>query len=460
MKNEQQPPLQLKFLGGAGTVTGSKILVKTDNHQVLIDCGLFQGLKELRLLNWRKPPLDVAKLDAVILTHGHLDHCGYLPVLVKYGFKGPIYATKPTRDVTGIILRDSAKIQEEDAQEANRYGYSRHHPAKPLYNERDVERTLPLFETHPQDKWIELNEEMKFCFRNSGHILGSSIVEFECLGRKFVFSGDLGRRHPLLMHPPALLPTADYIILESTYGDKLHSETSPYQEIAEIVNHTFSKGGILVIPSFAVERAQELLLILNTLRQEKSIPPMPIYLDSPMGINVTELYLNYTDWHSLSPAECRTMMHDVHIIRDFELSLHVLDNINPKIIIAGSGMVTGGRVLYYLEKLLGDKKNTVLLAGFQAPGTRGSLLRSGANDIKIHGSYYTVHAEVKQIGSLSAHADQADLLWWLSHFKEAPTRIFLNHGEAQASEELRLKINDTYGWNVAIAKMGATYNLW
>ena len=456
---DQHHHLQLKFLGGAGTVTGSKILLKTQNHQVLIDCGLFQGLKELRQLNWRKPPLPVPELDAVILTHGHLDHCGYLPVLVKYGYDGPIYATEPTRDVTEIILRDSAKIQEEDAQEANRYGYSRHHPAKPLYNMHDVERTLPLFKVRPQEKWIELNEEMKFRYRNSGHILGSSFVELECQGQRFVFSGDLGRRQPLLMHPPALLQQTDYLVLESTYGDKLHSSTSPYKEIADIVNHTYSKGGILIIPSFAVERAQELLLILNTLRYDKSIPAIPIYLDSPMGINVTELYLNYSDWHSLSAAECRTMMHDVHVIRDFEHSLHVLDTHGPKIIIAGSGMVTGGRVLYYLEQLLGDKKNTVLLAGFQAPGTRGNLLGSGSNDIKIHGRYYTVHAEVKQIGSLSAHADQADLLWWLSNLTKAPKRIFLNHGETQASEALRLKISDTFGWNVTIAKMGASYDL-
>ncbi|MEJ8801839.1 MBL fold metallo-hydrolase [Pontibacter sp. H249] len=457
MKDIQQ--LQLKFLGGAGTVTGSKILVKTEKYQVLIDCGLFQGLKELRLQNWKKPPLHVPDLDAVILTHGHLDHCGYLPVITKYGYTGPIYATEPTRDVTEIILRDSARIQEEDAQEANTHGYTKHRPAKPLYNMRDVDRTMPLFETCPQEKWIELNEEMRFRFRNSGHILGSSIIELECLGEKLVFSGDLGRRRPLLMEPPALIQDADYLVLESTYGDRLHSEVSPYEEIAGIVNHTYRKGGILVIPSFAVERAQELLLILNTLRYEQSIPAIPIYLDSPMGINVTQLYLNYSDWHSLSPAECRSMMHEVHIIHEFEHSLHVLDKQSPKIIIAGSGMVTGGRVLYYLEKLLGDKKNTILLAGYQAPGTRGSLLGSGTNDVKIHGNYYPVHAEIKQIGSLSAHADQGDLLWWLSNFKEKPKRIFLNHGEAQASEELRLKINDNYGWNVTIAKMGAVYDL-
>jgi metallo-beta-lactamase family protein len=457
--DNQKEPIKLTFLGGAGTVTGSKILVETKSHQVLIDCGLFQGLKELRLLNWKKPPLEVAKLDAIILTHGHLDHCGYLPVLVKYGFDGPIYATEPTRDVTEIILRDSAKIQEEDASKANKYGYTRHHPAKPLYDEREVDRTMPYFEISEQEKWVEINEDFRFCFRNSGHILGSSFVELECQGRKLVFSGDIGRRKPLLMPSPALITKADYLILESTYGDRLHSDASPYQELTEIVHHANNKGGVLIIPSFAVERAQELLFILNTLRDEKSIPALPIYLDTPMGINVTELYLKYTKWHSLSPAECKTMMHNVHLIRKFEETLQVLDKHGPKIIIAGSGMVTGGRVLYYLEQLLSDETNTVLLVGFQAPGTRGSLLGSGTNDVKIHGNYYDVRAEIKQIASLSAHGDQADILWWLSHFKEAPKHVYLNHGEPQASDELRLKIIDTYGWDVSVAKMKEAYDL-
>lgn len=449
----------LTFLGAAGTVTGSKILLKTDRHQILIDCGLFQGLKQLRLLNWQKLPLNVEELDAVILTHGHLDHCGYLPVLIKNGYSGPIYATTPTRDVTEIILRDSAKIQEEDAGQANRKGYSKHHPAKPLYTSSDVDQTMPLFETYDDDEWVTLNEDIKFCFRKSGHILGSAFIELQCKGRKVVFSGDIGRRTPLLMEPPAIIREADYVVLESTYGDRLHEQTSPYAELQEIVNHTMEKGGVLVIPSFAVERAQELLLLLNTLREEGSIPPIPLYLDTPMGIDVTALYLHHRDWHSLTDAECRTMMRNVHLVRDFEQSLHVLDKSGPKIVIAGSGMVTGGRVLYYLERLLDDPKNTVLLVGYQAPGTRGSLLGSGATDIKMQGRYYTVRAEVRQISSLSAHGDQADLLWWLSHFRKSPQRIFLNHGEAQALEALRLKITDTLGWNCTIAEMGQLYEL-
>ncbi|WP_276495866.1 MBL fold metallo-hydrolase RNA specificity domain-containing protein [Pontibacter litorisediminis] len=452
-------PIQLQFLGGAGTVTGSKILLRTPRHQVLIDCGMFQGLKQLRLLNWEKLPLDTEHLDAVILTHGHLDHCGYLPVLVKNGYEGPVYATTPTRDVAEIILRDSARIQEEDAMQANKYGYTKHRPAKPLYTEEDVDCTIPLFETHEDGEWVIINEDFKFCFRKSGHILGSAIVELKCQGRKFVFSGDLGRRRPLLMEPPVTIRDADFLVLESTYGDRLHSAKSAYQEIAEVVNHTYEKGGVLVIPSFAVERAQELLLILNTLREEKSIPPIPIYLDTPMGIDVTELYLHHREWHNLTDAECETMMRDVHVIRKFEHSLHVLDKKGPKIVIAGSGMVTGGRVLYYLEQLLGSDRNTILLVGFQAPGTRGNLLRSGSEELKIHGNYYKVHAEVRQVGSLSAHADQADLLWWLSHFKEAPMQTFLNHGEAQASEALRLKITDELSWPVTIAQMGVRYEV-
>ncbi|PTX20266.1 metallo-beta-lactamase family protein [Pontibacter mucosus] len=457
--NPESAPIQLEFLGGAGTVTGSKILIRTQRHRVLIDCGMFQGLKQLRLLNWGKLPVDVEQLDAVILTHGHLDHCGYLPVLVKNGYSGPIHATTPTRDVADVILRDSARIQEEDALQANKYGYTKHRPARPLYTEEDVDRTMPLFEIHNAGEWVILNEDFKFCFRNSGHILGSAIVELKCQGHKFVFSGDLGRRRPLLMEPPALLRDADFLVLESTYGDRLHSQISAYEEMAEVVNHTYEKGGVLVIPSFAVERAQELLLILNTLREEKSIPPIPIYLDTPMGIDVTELYLHHREWHSLSDSECETMMRDVQVVRQFEQSLRVLDKKGPKIVIAGSGMVTGGRVLYYLERLLGGKENTILLVGFQAPGTRGNLLRSGANELKIHGNYHKVLAEVRQIGSLSAHADQGELMWWLSHFKEVPLQTFLNHGEAQASEALRLKITDELNWPVTIAQMGVTYEL-
>ncbi|MCX2739394.1 MBL fold metallo-hydrolase [Pontibacter anaerobius] len=452
-------PVQLQFLGGAGTVTGSKILVRTERHQVLIDCGLFQGLKQLRLLNWQKLPIDLEQLDAIILTHGHLDHCGYLPVLVKDGYDGPVYSTLPTRDVTEIILRDSARIQEEDALQANEGGYSKHHPAQPLYTEADVDLTMPLFETHEDGEWVIINEDFKFCFRRSGHILGSAFVELRCQGRKFVFSGDLGRRRPLLMEPPVFAKEAEYLVLESTYGDRLHSELSPYEELAEVVNHTYEKGGILIIPSFAVERAQELLLLLNTLRQEKSIPPIPIFLDTPMGIDVTSLYLHHRNWHSLTNEECETMMRDVHVIREFEQTLRVLDKKGPKIIIAGSGMVTGGRVLYYLAKLLDNSVNTVLLVGFQAPGTRGNLLRTGASELKIHGEYYKVQAEIRQIGSLSAHGDQDDLMWWLRHLKAAPSQVFLNHGEAQASEALRLKITDELGWPVTIAQMGVSYEV-
>ncbi|WP_299759541.1 MBL fold metallo-hydrolase [uncultured Pontibacter sp.] len=451
--------VRMQFLGGAGTVTGSKILIKTNKHQVLIDCGLFQGLKQLRQQNWETLPLEVNQIDAIILTHGHLDHCGYLPVLVRNGFKGPIYATPPTRDITEVILRDSAQIQEEEAMLANEGGYSKHDPAKPLYDKNDVDLTMALFKTQKDRIWVRLNNDFEFCFRKSGHILGSAIIELKCKHIKLVFSGDIGRRRPLLMEPPAIVKDADYVVLESTYGDRLHSKASPYQEVAEVVNHTYQKGGVLVIPSFAVERTQELLIILNTLRSDRTIPSVPVYLDTPMGINVSDLYLHHRDWHSLTPGDSSLMMRNIHIVRKMEYSQRILDKHGPKIIIAGSGMVTGGRVLYHLENLLGAKENTVLLVGFQAPGTRGSLLCSGADEIKIRGKYYQVKAEVRQIGSLSAHGDQADLLWWLSNFDRSPKQVFLNHGEPQAMEALRLKITDTFKWPVTVAEQGRTYKL-
>ncbi|MCC9165605.1 MBL fold metallo-hydrolase RNA specificity domain-containing protein [Pontibacter harenae] len=462
--SKQTTAVQLQFLGAAGVVTGSKTLLQTHNHKILIDCGLFQGNKSERKLNKvKKLPFKPEELDAIILTHGHLDHCGYLPVLVKKGFSGPIYVTSPTCDITEIVLRDSASIQEEDTRELNKRREQKgKKPLKPLYRQKHVDRTMALFQTHEDNLWIEAGDQLKFRFQKSGHILGSASVELECQGRTFVFSGDVGQQMPLILDEPKRLKKADYIILESTYGDKLHDNSvSPYQSLQNVVNTTFEKGGSLIIPSFAVERAQEIIMLLNNLMDEKSIPNLPIYLDSPMGKNITELFQKHRSWHNLSETECDNLTQNVHLISSFEDTLNVLRDDGPKqkIIIAGSGMVTGGRILYYLKQLVGDEKNTVLLVGHQSAGTRGRKLSSGAPNIKIDGEAYEVKAEVTQIGSLSAHGDQADLLWWLQEFAEAPKQLFLNHGEEDAAGTLKQKIEEAHNWPVTVAEMNRVYPL-
>jgi metallo-beta-lactamase family protein len=455
--------VQLQFIGAAGTVTGSKTLLKTSKHKILIDCGLFQGNKRERKLNKiNRLPFNPAELDAIILTHGHLDHCGYLPVLVKKGFTGPIYATSPSRDISEVILRDSAHIQVEDAREANKKRSESQKPLKPLYREKHVDKTMPLFKAYPDNEWVQVDGEARFRFQKSGHILGSAIVELELEGRRFVFSGDVGQREPLILDAPTPIAEADYLVMESTYGDKLHDNSvSPYQALEDVVNRTFGKGGTLIIPSFAVERAQEIILILNNLMDEKSIPAIPIYLDSPMGTDITKIFQEHRDWHNLSEAECDSLTKNVHIVQRFEDTLTVLDPDGPKqkIVIAGSGMATGGRVLYYLKQLVGDSKNTVLLVGHQATGTRGHQLSSGVKEIQIDDETYQVQAEINQIGSLSAHGDQGDLLWWLGHLEKTPKRIFLNHGEKEATEALKKKIEGIYDCTVTVADMDAVYDL-
>ncbi|MBF9255594.1 MBL fold metallo-hydrolase [Pontibacter sp. 172403-2] len=460
----QQPPIRLQFLGAAGVVTGSKSFLQVDDCKILIDCGLFQGSKSERKLNKVKQlPFSPADLNAVILTHGHLDHSGYLPVLVKKGFAGPVYATAPSRDITEIILKDSAHIQEEDAKEINeRRARAGKKPVKPLYRQKHVSRTMALFEIFQDEEWISIDDVLRFRFHKSGHILGSATIELECLGQTIVFSGDIGQQAPLILDSPARPRAADYIVMESTYGDKLHdTSVSPYQALQEVVNETFEKGGSLIIPSFAVERAQEIIMLLNNLISEKSIPALPVYLDSPMGTDVTELFQKHKAWHNLSEAESNSLTENVHLVRSFEETLQVLDENGhrSKIIIAGSGMATGGRVLHYLKHLVGDEKNTVLLVGYQARGTRGSQLSKGEATIEIEGENYTVRAGVSQIGSLSAHADQEDLMWWLSSLRDAPKALFLNHGEEEPAETLKKKIEEKYNWPVTVAEMDKVYEL-
>lgn len=447
--------MKLRFLGGVQTVTGSKTLITAGKHRVLIDCGLFQGLKELRRRNWSPFPVDPRTLSAVILTHAHLDHSGYLPLLVRNGFRGKVYCSAPTRDLAELILEDSARLQEEDADHANRHGYSKHHPARPLYNEDDVKRALSCFEPVPPWKWRDLPGRVRFRLSPSGHILGSTFVEVEVLGKRIAFSGDLGRAHPFLYDPPVSLEQVDYLVLESTYGDRTHhagsgSERDLKDRLAKVVRETVDRGGQAIIPSFAVGRVQDLLFLFSLLKSEGRLPDVPIYLDSPMGVNATRIFMNYPKWHRLEAEQVDRLASIATILGSRIESGHVKSEGRPAIIIAGGGMLSGGRVLNHLEARLPEERNTILLVGFQAAGTRGRLLKEGISELKMHGQYIPVRCRVEEMGSLSAHADQSETLSWLGRLKRAPKTIYINHGEPQASDALRVKIRDTLGWECEV----------
>ncbi len=445
--------IELRFLGGAGTVTGSKTLVTADGQRLLVDCGLFQGLKKLRLQNWENLKAPPGSIDAVLLTHAHLDHSGFLPVLVREGFRGPIYCTEPTRDIAGIILRDSARIQEEDAERANRLGYTKHAPARPLYTQKDVESVMDRFQTQPRDAQFRAGDgPIEVLFRPSGHIPGSVLVEVRTEAAAVLFTGDLGRPKPLFLAPPATVESADVVVLESTYGDRTHPETDPADALVEAVETALAGGGPLLIPSFAVERSQELLILLLRLRAARRIPRIDIFLDSPMGASVTDLLLRHRAWHTISEAECRRLDDEIEIIRDFQETLRLRERAEPFVVVAGSGMLTGGRILHYLEAHLGNPRAVVLLTGYQAEGTRGRALLDGQTEIKFFGEMHHVRAKVRMVDSLSAHADQEELLAWLRKFRRPPGLVLLNHGEEAASAALRDRIEKELGWTCRVAE--------
>lgn len=451
--------MKLTFLGGAGTVTGSKILLESNYTKILIDCGLFQGLKELRLKNWSTLPINLSELSLVILTHAHLDHSGYIPILIKNGYKGKIYCTKATKDLTKIILLDSGKIQEEDAERANKYKYSNHQKADPLYTVNDAKISLNHFETFEPNEWHTFNDSIKFKFINSGHILGSVFVLLDVKGEIFVFSGDIGRKKPILLPQYEYIEKADYLVIESTYGNRFHKNISILDELLRYIELTFSKQGTLIIPTFSVERAQEIIYLLSILKRQNKLPKIPIYLDSPMGVNTTEVYYSHTKNHTLTTEDINSMQSTVQLISDVNTSKSIVNDNNPKIVLAGSGMITGGRVLHYLGKCIEDAKNSILIVGYQALGTRGRSLISGDSEIKFFGRYYKINAEVFKINAFSGHADQSELLDWLQHFKTAPKLLFINHGEPHQSQALRTKIKTTLNWKCTVAKMNKEYYL-
>ncbi|WP_150451732.1 MBL fold metallo-hydrolase RNA specificity domain-containing protein [Arenibacter lacus] len=442
--------IKIHFLGAAGTVTGSKFYLETPEQNILVDCGMFQGLKELREINWQPLPIDVSKVDCVLLTHGHLDHTGYLPRLVKEGFHGEIIGTSPTLAITAIILRDSAKIHMEEAERANEEAYSKHRPAIPYYTLEEAEKTIGMFKHAEKDEWLFLSENIRFRFRYNGHIIGATFIELELCGKLFVFSGDVGRREDPLLYSPDRPEWADYLFLESTYGNKLHPEEKVGDILSSLIAKTINEGGNLIIPSFAVERLQTLMYLLWTLYKENKIPNIPIFIDSPMGNNVLSVFETYPQWHKLSLKEYRAMCDHFNIITSYGDTWKTIDNPRPKVVIAGSGMVTGGRVLTYLKQLVDRDATTVLLVGYQAEGTRGRQLLEGAHEIKLFGKYIPVKAEIHHLESLSAHADQGELLHWLKEVKNIPENTFLIHGEPSALDAFRVKIKDSLGWKVQV----------
>lgn len=452
--------LSLTCLGGAGTVTGSKHLLTCGDTSILIDCGLFQGMKNLRELNWQSLAIAPGNIDAVVLTHAHLDHCGYLPRLVLDGFHGKIFATPATRDVAELILLDSAWLQEKDAEFANRKGFSKHKPALPLYGVPDAERTLKLFRPVPFHQEVELPGGAKLLLRYAGHILGAATAQIDIDGKRIVFSGDLGRYDDPVMHAPEAVPdAADYIVIESTYGNRQHDRADPIEALGEVIERTVQRGGTVVVPAFAVGRAQLLIHYLWQLRQRGRLRNIPVYLDSPMATNATELLQTHGRDHKLSAHEYEAACNAVTYIRDVEESKALTANRYPKVILSASGMATGGRVLHHIAALASDHRNTLLFSGFQAAGTRGRKLLDGAREVKIFGQWIRVNAEVAELPMLSAHADSDELMRWLSAFPKAPERVFIVHGEPEASEALRERILRELGWEVSVPLQGREMEL-
>lgn len=451
--------MRISFWGAAGTVTGSRFLVETDNSRVLVDCGQFQGGKPLRRRNWEPFPVDPASIDAVVLTHAHIDHSGYLPALVRDGFSGPIWTTRATADLCELLLRDSAMLQEEEAFYANKHRTSRHDPALALFTIEDAEQALQLFQTRMFDHEFPVGEDLSAIFGRVGHILGAGSLRLSDGSHSVLFSGDVGRANDPVMRPPEPPRSADLIVIESTYGDRLHDRVDPFEEIAEIARTTLDRRGVLLIPTFAVGRSQMILHILAELRRDERIPNVPIYLNSPMAIDATELMLRYHSEHTLTDDECQRICHGVYFTRTVDESKELSTASGPMIILSASGMATGGRVLHHLRQVLPQPENTVLFVGHQAEGTRGHALINGAPSVRIYGDEVNVIAEIRHIDSLSAHADADELISWLSSVPQPPARVAIVHGEPVAAQALQQRVTSDLQWPSFIAEHGQTIDI-
>ncbi len=463
--------LTLQFLGAAGQVTGSKYFLRTATHRgVMVDCGLFQGGHELSQMNWNPPPIQLSDVANIVLTHAHLDHTGYLPRLVKSGFSGPVWCTPATLDVTQYILRDSAHIQEEDATMANRHHYSRHKPALPLYSPEDAEKALSLM--HVQDRHAKkvLPDDISFEYSNAGHILGSCSVRMEKRidnggPISILFSGDLGREKPIYLNPREAPPQADFVVCESTYGDKEHNNIDPTEELYAIVKDMLASKSVLLVPAFAVDRAQELIYCLNNLIRAGRIPAIPTFVDSPMATSVTALYEKYTEEHSMTKDELQSTNKNplsfpsLKFTQTVDDSKRLNDLKGPAIIISASGMATGGRIMHHLANRLSSPDTIVLFTGYQAEATLGRDLMSGAKTATIFGQKINVAAKILTLTNFSAHSDQREIVDWLKQIPKAPKRIFLTHGEDGPRTVLKGVIEKELGWNVMLPKLNDIVDL-
>ncbi|MBN1327455.1 MAG: MBL fold metallo-hydrolase [Candidatus Cloacimonetes bacterium] len=460
---------RLTFLGATGTVTGSRFHLEIEGKHLLIDCGMFQGPKEIRLKNWDEFPVPPSLFDYVLLTHAHIDHSGYLPKFVREGFNGKIICTHSTAELCEVMLKDSAKIQEEDAKWANKKGFSKHSPALPLYTDEDAENALKLFQPVHYGDFFRLTENTRIKFHDSGHILGSALIDIKTQiagkSRKILFSGDLGRPEIPVLNEPDQVYNVDYLILESTYGQRLHESTDPVSDLVEVIHRSMKRGGLLVIPAFSVGRTQTLLYLLRLLEEEGRIPSYPIFVDSPMAIEALAIFEDHIRDFDLY-ARMQKMAgkdifrpKDLHICRSKEESISINQYQSGCIIISASGMVTGGRILHHLAQRLPDPRNTILLIGYQAEGTRGRTIQEKRETVKIHGKQVPIKAQIEMIDGFSGHADYNEILAWLMPFNKKPKLTFLVHGEPDASKAMAEKIKHTYDWQVKIPQFGESFEL-
>jgi metallo-beta-lactamase family protein len=448
--------MELTFLGAAGTVTGSKYLLRSGRRQVLVDCGLFQGYKQLRLRNWAPLPFDARKLDAVILTHAHIDHSGCIPLLARQGFRGPVYCSPATRDLCRIMLPDSGGLQEEEAEFANRHRFSKHTPALPLYTRDDAEFSLKLFRAMPwHDEW-EPFTGLRVRLGRGGHMPGASHVRLADGHASILFSGDLGRPGDPVVRAPEPPPAADYLLVESTYGNRVHPQADVLEQLAAVINRTVARGGAVIVPAFAVGRAQMLLHGIRQLKAQGRIPHVPVFLNSPMAADALAVFTRHHEELRLSDTECDAMREATQIVRTPDESRILNARKGPMVIIAGSGMATGGRVVHHLKAFAPDRRNTILLVGYQAGGTRGASLRAGAATVRIHGEDVPVRAEVASIDGLSAHADAGEIEAWLRQMPAAPRRTFVTHGEPDAADAMRQRLERHLHWDVRVPEHGET----